>query len=268
MSLAEKIEPHIPYLRRYARALTGSQDGGDRYVEATLEALVADAAVMPVGADTRTALLTLLTRIWNSVEVNQRGADVYDASTHSIAIDRRLAQLTPLPRQAFLLVHAEDLSHKQAAAVLEVSEAEVASLLDAASQQMADQMSTNVLIIEDEPLIAVDIQDIALSLGHTVSGIARTKDEAIKLASEETPGLVLADIQLADGSSGIDAVNELLVGFEAPVVFITAYPERLLTGTKPEPTFLMTKPFQPEALKAVICQALFFERNATLKAAS
>ena len=44
-----------------------------------------------------------------------------------------------------------------------------------------------------------------------------------------------------------------------PVIFVTAFPERLLTGTKPEPTFLVRKPFNPEALKAVISQALFFD---------
>jgi CheY-like chemotaxis protein len=81
---------------------------------------------------------------------------------------------------------------------------------------------------------------------------------------KKKPGLVLADIQLADGSSGLDAVNEMLKSFSVPVVFITAYPERLLTGERPEPAFLITKPFQPETVKAVISQALFFERDAEL----
>ena len=70
---------------------------------------------------------------------------------------------------------------------------------------------------------------------------------------------MLADIQLADGSSGLEAVNEILTTITVPVIFITAYPERLLTGQKPEPTFLITKPFQPETVKAVISQALFFD---------
>ena len=77
------------------------------------------------------------------------------------------------------------------------------------------------------------------------------------------PGLVLADIQLADGSSGLDAVNEILTEIEVPVIFITAFPERLLTGEKPEPAFLITKPFRPEAVKAAISQALFFDRKAS-----
>jgi CheY-like chemotaxis protein len=106
-----------------------------------------------------------------------------------------------------------------------------------------------VLIIEDEPFIAMDLEGLVESLGHQVLGVAR-------------PGLILADIQLADGSSGLDAVNELLRSFEVPVIFITAYPERFLTGERPEPAFLIAKPFQPATVSAVISQALFFERNA------
>jgi CheY-like chemotaxis protein len=84
----------------------------------------------------------------------------------------------------------------------------------------------------------------------------------VKLARGKAPGLILADIQLADGSSGLDAVNELLQSFEAPVIFITAYPERFLTGERPEPAFLIPKPYQPATVSAVISQALFFDRKA------
>ncbi|CKY25605.1 two-component response regulator [Mycobacterium tuberculosis] len=92
-------------------------------------------------------------------------------------------------------------------------------------------------------------------------GVARTHTDAIALAKSKRPGLILADIQLADGSSGLDAVNELLKSFEVPVVFITAYPERFLTGERPEPAFLISKPFQPAMVSAVASQALFFQRN-------
>ena len=119
-----------------------------------------------------------------------------------------------------------------------------------------------MLNIEDEPIIALDIEGMVQDLGHEVTGIARTHKEAIDLVRARRPGLVLADIQLADGSSGLDAVNEILKGVNVPVIFITAYPERLLTGDKPEPAFLITKPFQPDAVKAAISQALFFDRKA------
>ena len=116
----------------------------------------------------------------------------------------------------------------------------------------------DVLIIEDEPVIAADIEALVRELGHKVLEIAATRGEALDAVARHTPGLVLADIQLADGSSGIDAVKDILGRFDVPVIFITAFPERLLTGERPEPTFLITKPFQPETVKAAISQALFF----------
>jgi CheY-like chemotaxis protein len=117
------------------------------------------------------------------------------------------------------------------------------------------------MIIEDEPLIAMDIENMVRDLGHGVTGISRTHAEAVKLFDERKPGIILADIHLADGSSGVDAVNEILGQYEVPVIFITAFPEKLLTGMRPEPTYLVTKPFQPEMVRALISQALFFNER-------
>ena len=128
------------------------------------------------------------------------------------------------------------------------------------------QIATRVLIIEDEPLISMDLAEIVESLGHGVTTIARTAAQAVSAAAAEAPGLVLADIQLADGSSGLDAVRDILAMFEVPVIFITSFPERLLTGKRPEPTFLITKPYDPDAVKATISQALFFRTTASLEA--
>ena len=108
--------------------------------------------------------------------------------------------------------------------------------------------------------------DVVFNWGDPVIGVARTHSDAVALAKNKKPGLILADIQLADGSSGLDAVNELLRTFEVPVVFITAYPERFLTGERPEPAFLISKPFQPAMVSAVASQALFFQRNSRNRA--
>jgi CheY-like chemotaxis protein len=131
-----------------------------------------------------------------------------------------------------------------------------------AGRELAAEIATDVLIIEDEALIAMDLEHLVEDLGHRVIGVARTHSKAVSIAKAHVPGLILADIHLADNSSGLDAVNELLRSFEVPVIFITAYPERFLTGERPEPAFLIAKPFQPSAVSAVISQALFFERNA------
>ena len=260
MSLVANTAPHLPYLRRFARALTGGQKSGDAYVVSVLEALIADPDSFDSENDPRTELFKAFCRYWNSIEVNlakdQYAPDELDDTS------RRLEAITPLPRQAFLLMAVEDFSASEIAYVLGKSEAEVARLVDQAGKEIAEQVATDVLIIEDEPLIAMDIEGLVQSLGHHVNEIARTHAEAIEAVEKKKPGLVLADIQLADGSSGLDAVNEMLQSFSVPVVFITAYPERLLTGERPEPAFLITKPFQPETVKAVISQALFFERRA------
>jgi CheY-like chemotaxis protein len=115
------------------------------------------------------------------------------------------------------------------------------------------------VIVEDEPIIALDLEHLVTDLGHRVVGVARTEKQALATVMRTAPGLILADVQLADGSSGLSAVNTILESFSVPVVFITAYPERLLTGTRPEPTFLIAKPFRSDSVKAVISQALFFD---------
>jgi DNA-directed RNA polymerase specialized sigma24 family protein len=245
-------------LRRYARALTGSQNSGDTYVSATLEALIQDPTTLKDPAGSRVALYRTFTSIWNSLAVNGEA----DPADSTLAAERRLGQITALPRQAFLLVSLEGFSEQDAAKILEIDISKLRSLVEGAGRELAAEMATDVLIIEDETFIAWDLDGLVQSLGHRVLGVARTHSEAVALAKTKRPGLILADIQLADGSSGLDAVNELLRTFEVPVIFITAYPERFLTGERPEPAFLIAKPFQPATVSAVISQALFFERKA------
>jgi CheY-like chemotaxis protein len=134
----------------------------------------------------------------------------------------------------------------------------VERLIAEAQAEIDAELATDVLIIEDEPVIAADIEALVRELGHRVTAVAATRDEARAAVARSAPGLILADIQLADGSSGIDAVKDILAQMDIPVIFITAFPERLLTGERPEPTFLITKPFQPETVKAAMGQALFF----------
>ncbi len=257
MSVAEVVGPHLPYLRRFSRALSGSQKSGDAYVEALLEMIVADPSTISASTDPRVSLYGLLCGLWESISLNLSASE--PADQWEKAAQSKLASIEPRPRQAFLLTAVEGFSIPEAAEILRTHEDGVTELLDEAAREIGTMMATDVLIIEDEPLIAMDIEDIVTRLGHRVTGVARTRGEAVKLAQKARPGIILADIQLADGSSGIDAVNDLLAGFEAPVIFITAFPERLLTGNRPEPTFLITKPFAPEMVKAMISQALFFD---------
>lgn len=257
MSIAQQISPHIPFLRRYARALTGNQHSGDAYVAAVLEFLLADPSEFRVDLNPRVALYRMFTALWRSLKVNIQ--PLPGAAGSRVTADSKLEHMTPPARQAFLLLTVEEFTIAETATILGISEAEADKLITQAGREIADQVVTDVLIIEDEPIIAMDIEQLVRSLGHTVTGVARTRKDAVASVERKKPGLVLADIQLADGSSGIDAVNDILRGLQVPVIFITAYPERLLTGERPEPTFLITKPFQPEIVKAVISQALFFD---------
>ena len=175
----------------------------------------------------------------------------------------RVSHVTPLPRQAFLLIALEEFSELEAAEILDVSVAKLRNLVEECGRELAADIATDVLIIEDEAFIAFDLEGLVESLGHRVLGIARTREEALAIAGKKRPGLILADIQLADGSSGLDAVNDMLETFETPVIFITAYPERFLTGERPEPAFLIAKPYQPSTVSAILSQALFFEHKAS-----
>ena len=256
MSISTAIAPHLPYLRRFARALAGSQSAGDAYAVAALQALVDEPSLLIDPDDLRVSLYHLLLKVWSTVPGNDESLAEETGAIRSA--HERLEQMTPRPRVAFLLTAMEGLTMHQVARVLECTPGQAEDLIAAAQAELLQQMATDVLIIEDEPIIAMDLESLVESQGHRVIGIAQTHSEALALIDNEKPGLVLADIQLADGSSGLEAVNEILQSITVPVIFVTAYPEQLLTGERPEPAFLVTKPFRMDALKAVIAQALFF----------
>jgi DNA-directed RNA polymerase specialized sigma24 family protein/CheY-like chemotaxis protein len=255
MALAHAIAEHLPYLRRYARALCGTQKSGDAYVRACLEAIVADKSVLDASLSPRVGLYRLFHKLWNSAHIEVPAGGV---KRNADGVERRLSELTPARRQALLLTAMEGFNISDTAHILEVDEEEVKQMVSQAVREISNQPSTKVLIIEDEPIISLDLQSIVREMGHTVAAIATTRDEAVRAARKTEPGLVLADIKLADGSSGIDAVRQILSEVEVPIVFITAYPERLLTGERPEPTFLVTKPFVPETVRVAVSQALLF----------
>jgi len=259
MSVSDAVAPHIPYLRRFARALSGTQAAGDAHVMATLEAIVADPGCLDLSLDPKIALYKLFLREWRSLPTNMQADSV--TSNDGTPAARNIAAITPEPRIAFLLHALESFSLKDIARTLDCSASEAKELVEQAGKEISEQLRTTVLIIEDEPLIAADLKNLVEQLGHDVTTIARTHREAARAAIQRRPGLILSDIQLADGSSGLDAVNDILGSEALPVIFITGYPELFLTGAAPEPAFLITKPFTQDAVKAVISQALFFDRR-------
>jgi DNA-directed RNA polymerase specialized sigma24 family protein/CheY-like chemotaxis protein len=257
MPFGDQLTANLPYLRRYARALCGSQASGDAFVRATLEAALEDDDLRVSLADGRIPLYRAFTKLWESacLDVAAGGGT---SGRHEAAAQERLSHITPPSRQALLLTTVEEFTPEEAAEIMNITADDVAELTADAINEIESEAATSVLIIEDEPLISMQLEDIVTSLGHEICGTAATRSQAQRVIAERRPGLVLADIQLADGSSGLDAVDDILAMGDLPVIFITAFPERLLTGDRPEPTYLVTKPFQEATVRAAISQALFF----------
>ena len=257
MSVSAVISHQLPMLRRFARALTGSQNSGDAYVVATLEAIIESGGTLDDN-DPRRALFAAFLRIWQSVPVNSRDFSEPRSEHASRGADRSLERM---------------------------DDTEIADLLDEAGKEISAMIATDVLIIEDEPIIAMDLEALVTELGHNVTHIARTQKEAVAAIAEQTPGLVLADIHLADGSSGLDAVNDILEACTVPVIFITSHSEAgfEVSALEMGAADYIGKPFKssmkmspkmyvmgkrimaPEVVKAIISQALFFDRRAGVR---
>ncbi|NIJ35382.1 CheY-like chemotaxis protein/DNA-directed RNA polymerase specialized sigma24 family protein [Sphingopyxis panaciterrae] len=260
MSLGQAIGPHLPYLRRYGRAISGSQQSGDALVARLLETLVANPGAVDTGSDLRIQLYRMVHD--NFGLMNEQASTAGETAPTDIAIaDARLRRIPSLARQALLLTAVEGFNAEDTGRIIGRDAATVDALIAEATDEIDRQTRARILIIEDEPIIAMDIEMIVRDLGHDVVAVATTHREAVEEAQKHKPGLVLADIQLADNSSGIEAVQEILTDVKLPVIFITAFPERLLTGDRPEPAFLLTKPYQPATLRAAISQVLFFDES-------
>lgn len=253
--LAPLLEQHVPFLRRYARALSGSQAVGDQVSLNALKAILDDRSLFDTSLAPKTALFRVFQSIWNSTDAKDVAAE---QGLEAKALEK-LSKLTPHTREAVLLNTLEAFPVAEIGEILDISSTDAEKLVRTGMEEMRSEIASRVMIIEDEPIIAMDIEGIVTGMGHTVVGISRTESEATAMAAGAEFDLLLADIQLADGSSGIDAVKTIL-GHKAdlPVIFITAFPDRLLTGERPEPTFLITKPFDEEQVRSSVSQALFF----------
>ncbi|MFN3147162.1 MAG: response regulator [Paracoccaceae bacterium] len=252
------IGAELPFLRRYARALTGGQDSGDRYAAATLEAILQDPGVFDRSAAPKAALFRAFHMIWASTGAPTAQTDEALSPLEAAALDH-LSALTPNTREALLLSTIEGFGAAEIAAIMQVTPSEAEELIDIALREMQASVAGKVMIIEDEAIIAMDLHAIVSEMGHEVTGIARTRAAAVDMAAQTQPDLILADIQLADNSSGIDAVADIFEQFgELPVIFITAFPERLLTGERAEPAFLISKPFSEDQVRSAVSQAMFF----------
>jgi CheY-like chemotaxis protein/DNA-directed RNA polymerase specialized sigma24 family protein len=254
VELAWDVARHLPHLRRYAQAVLGDRERGDANVRSCLERLVARQDHLD--GDVKLLLYRTLHGVWRQIGGLPEQGPVSSMVENEAIVAARVGQLGPAMRQILMLTELEGFSVPEAAAVMGLSLACAQALLGQAKEELRWQRPSRILIIEDEAVIALDVATTVRASGHTVIGIAATRDEAVAMAGSGAPELILADIQLADDSSGLEAARDILGGRYLPVIFITAYPERLLTCARPEPTFLLTKPFDAETLRVAIAQAL------------
>ena len=252
--------PHIPYLRRYARALSGSQTRGDKYVAATLEAILAEVSPDELNADPKVALFRSFHDVWQRLAPPAAGTSG-DEDESIRSVKRALAGLPRWDRQVYLLNRLEKFPVEDIARILRSNPTEIGQRLARASDAIATVPIGRVLVIEDDPVIALGNAQIVRDMGHEVAGIAATGAEARALNKEHSPDLLLVDIRLGEGDSGLDMANEIIKSSSVPVIFITGHPEDLLSGKKREPAFVISKPFDPEVLKAAISNALSFRNS-------
>jgi CheY-like chemotaxis protein/DNA-directed RNA polymerase specialized sigma24 family protein len=246
---------HVPYLRRHARLLTGSQEVGDEYVRICLEMVIAEPHHLANG-DLKVELFRAFHAAWRVVETTINEASPLESVELSARVEQGLTALLPLERRVLLLAVVERFTDREVAHILDLDAAEIPELLAKARRELHAQVSVPVLIIEDETLIAMELSRIMQDMGHTIAGVANREAAALEQAEATSPGLVLCDIKLLDEDSGISAAQRILQRFDVPVVFVTAYSELLLTGGRLEPAFVVSKPFDEDTLKVAVAQAL------------
>lgn len=117
----------------------------------------------------------------------------------------------------------------------------------------------NILIVEDEAIVALDLRQHLEEMGYGVAGIAESASDAIALAERTAPALTLMDISLKGNISGIDAAEQLTREHQIPVVFLTSFSDRetVRKAARAEPFGYLTKPFQAHELHATIEVALY-----------
>lgn len=252
--LSEAIVRTLPFLRRYARAVSGSQQRGDEWVRLCAEVAVQQPELIAQAGGTKLGVF----KLFHSLQQPFGGLDLSEGTTDGVTtrLKDTLIDLAPLQRQMLLLTVLEGFAVDEAAEILGIDGDVAERSLRAAREELQRVASVRILVIEDEAIIALDVADIVRNAGHEVVGIAATEKMAVELAKKHAPHLVLADIQLRGADSGISAVNEIMKTMTVPVIFVTGFPERLLTGKRVEPAFVISKPFDPDLLRAAIAQAL------------
>ncbi len=120
-------------------------------------------------------------------------------------------------------------------------------------------MTTSILIVEDESIVALDLQMRLTRLGYRVVGIAASSTEALQLAEQFQPDLTLMDIRLKGAMDGIETAQALRQRLDTPIVYLTAYADEatLQRAKMTEPYGYLVKPFEERELHSTVEMALY-----------
>jgi len=120
-----------------------------------------------------------------------------------------------------------------------------------------------ILVVEDENIIALNIQAILDSFNYNVVGIASNCEDAIDLAIKHEPNIVLMDISIIGNRDGVETAIEIQKIIDTSIIFVTAFPEKLTVDRfkNLKPCGFLSKPFSVESLNTAIKMALFYKVN-------
>lgn len=247
-----QILSQLPSLRRYAGFLTGSDEKGDALVTATLEGILAGKIALCADAELRIALFRALHDVWEPPDE----ISVKSSSGVRHRGDRFEDIVSPIERAVLILTRLEGLFVSEAGYVLRMDVGIAQRRLDWAESKLEHLLDRRILIVEDNILLAMELEELIASLGHRPIGPATTRAEAVNLAMRKRPHLILSDIQLRDGTSGIDAVDRIRHDIDIPVIYLTAFPNQLGDRRHEPDSYVVPKPFSNSLIRSFITNAL------------
>lgn len=248
---AEQLLAHLPYLRRYARALTGDGEAGDALVGRAVEAALAAPEDAGLGGNSRLPLYALLNRLFDE------SGRTFQIEEVGHPIKAALSLLPETQRRLYLLVNLEALPVAEAGSVLELSREEARTRMTEAQEAVREALIASIMIVEDDAIIAYDLAETVRGMGHKVCGTAATMDAALSTAKACRPTLALMDLRLAHGDSGITTAQMLRRTSELPIIFVTAFADELQRRGLEHLGPIIRKPFTREEIERAITQAVF-----------
>lgn len=247
------LRERLPRLRRHAYLLTGNMHAADEAVMACLKALPKDERGRPQAADEKALFRTFHSAILVPTEPVPGPDAACEADAALAATRDRLFALPPADRRVLVLVIIEGFSVAEAAQILVMDGSRAAAaLLKARHLMVQPSRRLRAVIIEDDQLIGLDIAASLLELGYDDCIHAADSREAAEAAAGGEPDLIIADVKLSNGDSGVDVARRLSGRSNTPVVFVTAFPEIPLADPSISRDRVLPKPFSTTALKNMV----------------